>query len=224
MRKHTRSAPRLAVILPGYAVLAGALLATPVTTWAQKTPDVAARAKASYELGMAAYERGHYDGAIESFTRAHALDPAPILLYNIAQAHFKKGDNEQALLFYRRYLDAEPSSQHRGKLEERIRELETARPAIPPTPAPASPFGKPAEKEAEKLAAKPPPVPAVSLLGSDLVLASPPRVPLYRRPWFWPAVGAAGMVVMASIFLLRPDQPAWNCGRECLSTREIPAP
>ena len=111
------------------AVLAALLVAIPLAARAQQPPDVSTQAKASYELGMTAYGLGHYDRAIEAFSRAHALDPAPILLHNIAQAYWKKGDNERAVAFYRQYLEADPKAQNRSKIRARIRELEKAPPA-----------------------------------------------------------------------------------------------
>ena len=68
----------------------------------------------------------------------------------------------------------------------------------------------------------PPPLPAVSLVEPNLQAASAHGEPVYRRPWFWPAVGAATLLTVAAVFLIRPDRPAWSCGPECQTTREVP--
>jgi hypothetical protein len=333
-----------------------------------QVPDAATRAKAHYELGMTAYGLGHYDRAVLAFTEAYQVDPAPILLYNIAQAYWKKGDRERANTYYRRYLEADPRARNRAQIRARIRALEadlrknpsppeaahasdpapppepglpaepagpppgpsgsaagpwarpapTAEPAPAPTgppPAPASsaagPWARPvppgeaapdadatstaggaaapsageapAPAEASRLAeapggrsaapagengapaaaARPPAEPAPPVapsepapngagtaagpwarasnepqrdpalprldpvmpppLPADVFSAAPPGdPPIYRRPWFWPALGAVGLVTVATIFLVRPDGRSWSCGAACLSTREVP--
>jgi hypothetical protein len=111
----------------------------------QPPPDLVTQAKAHYELGMTAYELGHYDRAIDAFSKAYELDPAPVLLYNIAQAHWKKNNPEQAISFYRRYLEADPQAQNRARIKTRIHELETQlkqnprpMPAIEPASTPSA--------------------------------------------------------------------------------------
>lgn len=82
-------------------------------------------ASSHFERGARSYELGQYDEAIASFERAYALDPAPILLFNIAQAHRRRGDAGLALRYYRRYLDAAPAgAPDRRDAERRVRELE----------------------------------------------------------------------------------------------------
>ena len=160
--------------------------------------DDAAQARTHYDAARRSYDIGRFDQAIEAFTRAYQLDPAPILLFNIGQAHWKKGDSEQALLFYRRYLEADPAADNRQRVEDRIRELE-ARPAkVPPLAAPAPP--------------------AVAMAGPPVTLtAEPPEAPppLHRRPWFWgAAVGLLGAATLVTVLSLRSGEP-WTCGRDC---------
>jgi tetratricopeptide (TPR) repeat protein len=204
------------------------LLSGPVATArAQRRLDASTEAKAHYELGMTAYGVGHFDRAIEAFTRAYKLDPAPILLFNIAQALRKKGDRDQAITYYRRYLDGAPGAEDRETVLARIRELE-AEPkvpdpkvavVVPETGAPATPPGdpQPGSNLASPLApAAPPPGP------SDRLVDAPEIPPIHRRPWFWQVVGAAALVTVATILLVRPDRP-WSCGPpDCnLPTRTV---
>jgi tetratricopeptide (TPR) repeat protein len=150
-------------------------------------------AREQYERGVRAYSIERFDEAVAAFTRAYELDPAPILLFNIAQARWKKGENERALFYYRRYLEADPGAANRPAVEARIRELEQARASAPP-PAPPPPPVVVAPKAAE------PPV---------FVRArpSPPPPPLYRRPWFWVGVGAAAVAVAATVLLIARQRP-----------------
>jgi hypothetical protein len=307
---HLRSAP-----LGVRALAAAVVMLTAAAGQAQPPPDAATRAKAHYELGVTAYGLGHYDRAVQAFTEAYQVDPAPILLYNIAQAHWKQGDRERAVTSYRRYLQADPGARNRAQIRSRIRALEAdlkknpspppaapepAPPAVaaePPAPVPgpsspsAGPWARPTPTPASEPAPtappasdpagpwarpataalpepSPPPPPPVSdpagpwarsetgataepqtgptdppagegargrpelprldpvmppPMTADLFSTAPPRdTPIYRRPWFWPALGAVGLVTVATIFLLRPDGPNWTCGAECVSTREVP--
>ena len=203
------------------AVLVAVMTALPgwPAARAQSVDRPAARAKAHYERGVAAYDSGQYDRAIQAFTSAHALDPAPVLLYNVAQSYRKKGEAASALVFYRRYLEAAPAAEDRPQVEARIRELETAVQASA-APSPPVPAIKEWQPPVEPVAgdANPPPFAA-----PPLVAAGSERPAIYERPWFWGAIGAAGVATaVAAIFLLRP-RDLWSCHpTECVNTRTVP--
>jgi tetratricopeptide (TPR) repeat protein len=206
----------------------------------QTRVDPATEAKAHYELGTTAYGLGHYDRAIEAFTKAHKLDPAPILLYNIAQAYRKKGDRAQAILHYKRYLEAAPTADDRDQVQARIRDLErgadtggaaagtaalqagAAAPAASGDGMSAAPTVLPGASGNEPRLPAGPPVAVPATAPPDLVLAAPGSPPVYRQPWFWGVVGAASLVLVASIIFLRPEGH-WTCSApECnLPTRTV---
>ena len=193
----------------------------------QRRLDASTEAKAHYELGMTAYGLGHFDRAIEAFTRAYKLDPAPILLFNIAQAHRKKGDRDQAISHYRRYLEAAPGAEDRETVLARIRELE-AEPSAPDpnvaglAPASGAAGAPPGDTQAGSNLANPLARAAPPPLPPDRLVEAPQIPPIHRRPWFWQVVGAAALVTVATIFLVRPDR-AWSCGPpDCnLPTRTV---
>ncbi len=81
-------------------------------------------AKPHYEKGASEYNLGHFAEAISEFEKAYEQDPAPILLFNIAQAHRQSGNNERAAFFYRRYLEQDPNADNRADVEKRIKDLE----------------------------------------------------------------------------------------------------
>jgi tetratricopeptide (TPR) repeat protein len=159
-------------------------------------------AKIQYKKGTAAYEEGHFDEAVAAFTRAHELDPAPILLFNIAQAHWKKGDNQQALVFYRRYLDADPAGAERPRVEARIRELEaSAAPARRVLAAPAEVAPSRLNIEAPR---------------ADPLPQAVEERSLYRKPWFWAAVaGVVAGAVTVTLAARGGGGHAWECGTRC---------
>lgn len=127
-----------------YAVL---LVALGVPTLANA--DAKADAEAAYATGTAHFQAGRHADALAAFDQAYKLDPAPVLLYNIARCHEEMGDVEQARTNFRLYLKRVPDAPDRADVERRIRVMEAvaarARPAPPPpvrttvTPKPADP-------------------------------------------------------------------------------------
>jgi tetratricopeptide (TPR) repeat protein len=57
--------------------------------------------------GEQAYQDGNYAEAAKLLAQAYAIKPVPALLFNIARAYERAGDDEQAIRYYRRYLDAQ---------------------------------------------------------------------------------------------------------------------
>jgi tetratricopeptide (TPR) repeat protein len=120
-----------------------------------KANEVQRAAQLHHNAGIESYLAGRYDHAISELEKAYALVPDPILLFNIAQAHRKKGANEKALGFYRRYLKEAPQAPDRPDVERRIDEIEDAlRAASDPT--------RPVVPAPEPLRLVPPPPPTVA--------------------------------------------------------------
>jgi tetratricopeptide (TPR) repeat protein len=157
-----------------------------------------AEAKRHYRKGVTEYNLGHFENAIAEFDQAYSLDPSPILLYNIGQAHRKLGDNRRALFFFRRYLDEDPTTKDRPQIEQSIRELDEAirAAAIAPPPAAASP--PPAAP-----AVTPPPAPEPAPAVIDLGEPAPAAAARWERPLAWAAaglaVGAVGLGVQQNV-------------------------
>jgi hypothetical protein len=83
-----------------------------------------AAAKKHANRGARQFEIGNFQSALTEFQLAHDLDPAaPILLYDIAQTYRALEAKEQAVTFYRKYLDAAPETKYRAEVEKRIQEL-----------------------------------------------------------------------------------------------------
>ena len=99
----------LAVVL----TLAAPLAVTP----ALRAETAAEAGKAHFERGVKQYNLGRFPEAIAEFEHAYDKDPAPILLFNIAQSHRQNGNKERALFFYRRYLEQAPDAPNRADVE-----------------------------------------------------------------------------------------------------------
>jgi tetratricopeptide (TPR) repeat protein len=106
---------------------------------AQPTAAKRAQAEAAYKEGLRHYNVGDYPRAIEKFKESYLLFPAPLLLFNVAQAHRLNGDCEQALRQYRAYLREEPKPANKKKVDEAIKICEEKLAALPPEPLIAAP-------------------------------------------------------------------------------------
>jgi tetratricopeptide (TPR) repeat protein len=90
---------------------------------------------------IAHFRDGQYTEAIARFEEAYARDKRPDLLFNIAQSYRKVGECAEALDYYRRYLEAEPTAYNRSRVEERIHEMERCSQGVAP-PAPITEASK----------------------------------------------------------------------------------
>jgi hypothetical protein len=90
-------------------------------------PQDAARAR--FDHGQKLYNLGKFRDAIADFEAAYELDPDPVYLFNLAQAHRLDNNIDRALFFYRRYLDLQPDAANREEVEGRIKALEVERDA-----------------------------------------------------------------------------------------------
>ena len=86
-------------------------------------------ARAFFEIGAQAYDRGDYDGALEAFEEAYARAARPGLLFSMAQAHrrafFAGNDPEhlnRAVELYRKYLESGDTARRRDA-EEALEQL-----------------------------------------------------------------------------------------------------
>ena len=83
-----------------------------------------AGAKQHFMAGQDYYTQGRYEKAIEEFEEAYRLDPRPLLLFNIAQAHEKMGHLEKAVEYLKRYLESDTETEDRTTLLSKVANLE----------------------------------------------------------------------------------------------------
>jgi len=130
-------------------------LATPAMAQPKK-PTRAQKAKARdlYEEGQRFYNIGEYDQAIEKFKASYVQVPAPLLLFNIAQAYRLSGDCEQALRSYETYLREVPKPANKRQVDQAVQICEQKIAAE--TPAEPPPVAKdPAQPEPTRVAEAP---------------------------------------------------------------------
>lgn len=101
------------------------------------------RALRAYKVGLDFYKREEWDKAIEQFDAGYKAAPQAVFLFNIAQAQNKAGRPEQALIYYRRYLQEAPAAPNRADVEGRIATLEKQLGPGATLPKLFVPFGQP---------------------------------------------------------------------------------
>ena len=94
----------------------------------------------SYQKATRAFDVQKYDEAITAYKKAYELGGDAPMLYNIAQALRLSNRPDEALVYYRRYLDRAPTAPNRQEVRARIAELTgKSEGPSPVKPASASP-------------------------------------------------------------------------------------
>lgn len=106
-------------------VLAGVFLCQPVLVIAQEGSD-SERAQNLYRRATLAFEAEEWSEAAELYARAHALEPHPELLYNLALSQERSLQDEEALATYRAFIAAtDEGAPKRDEARSRANTLET---------------------------------------------------------------------------------------------------
>src|SRR5450432_1169376 len=66
--------------------------------------------KLHYERAQRAFDIGKYADAIDEYAKVYEIGGNPSMLFNIAQAHRLNNQPQDALRFYRRYLQRAPNA------------------------------------------------------------------------------------------------------------------
>lgn len=110
----------------------------------QLSPAQKAEMKQHYEKATRAYDVQKYGEAVDEYQKAYEIGGDPAMLYNVAQSYRLNDQLQEALRFYRRYLQRSPNARNREDVERKIADLEktveerrkAAAAAAPPAPAP----------------------------------------------------------------------------------------
>jgi len=160
------------------------------------------KARDLYAQGEAAFKAGRYDDALTEFEAGFAAVPRAGFVLNIGHVYRKIGKLRNARSAYKKYLLMEPDSKFRDNVLAVIAEIDSAL-------AEEDRAESPAESPARSIALAPPPTaPAPALLAVSPAFQARGRdtarsAPLYRRAWFWVAVGAVVVSAGAGIYLWR---------------------
>jgi Tetratricopeptide repeat len=83
-------------------------------------------ARAHYQSGLKLYNAGDYKSAVTEFTAAQQLAPADLNNYNLGLCYDKLGDADNAVKYYRDYLNKVPDAPKRAEIEASIARLDAA--------------------------------------------------------------------------------------------------
>ena len=119
------------------AVASVLALSLPPSALAGPPAQTVEQAKTALRQGQAAYDRGDFAAAMESFERAYELDPQPVYLYPWAQAARNAGDCTLSRELYQRFLDSGVQGDARKAAEQNMTRCEPEpEPAPVPEPEP----------------------------------------------------------------------------------------
>jgi hypothetical protein len=156
------------------------------------------RARELFKSGSQHFKLGEYGEALTAFKEAYRNFEDPTILFNIAQCHRQLNQKPEAIRFYRTYLSELPKAPNRDEVRQLIAMLETAlaQETAARTVPPSGTLGTPPRNDAE-----PRPEPSVTPATiesprADVVRAAPTRTPVYKKWWFWTAVGGAVVVAV----------------------------
>jgi hypothetical protein len=116
---------------------------------AQLTPAQKQEVREHYDKAVRAYDIQKFGEAIEEYQKTYEISGDPAMLFNVAQAYRLNGQPQEAVFYYRRYLERSPLAPNRADVEQKIADLEkgleTTRKAAPgatattSSPPPAAP-------------------------------------------------------------------------------------
>ena len=107
-------------------MVAGLVLGALALTSTGALADERTEARAHFKKGMSEIADGRYDTGIEELKKAYDILPHPNVLYNIARAYVDEGDLENAVAYYKKYLEGNPKDRDEvaqivAALEARVR-------------------------------------------------------------------------------------------------------
>ena len=171
------------------------------STRAVADPDPAlAESRRLYDLATEAYKLGHFEEALASYEAAYKLFKAPAFLFNIGQCQLRLKHWDRAQFFFEGYLRDMPDAPNRELVDSLIKEARDS--------AEAERIAEEQRLERERQAmqerAKQREAEERIRIASTVPVPSPER-PIYKKWWFWGAVGAAVAGVAVTVAITSGD-------------------
>lgn len=112
---------RLLRLFLSSALLVTSLIGSTSSVGAQGTGN---EARDLFRRGQRSYQAGDYEAAIADWRAAFELDPRPLILFNLSQAHERLGQPVEAAQALERYLErSEPDDPHQSDARARLAAL-----------------------------------------------------------------------------------------------------
>jgi hypothetical protein len=167
-----------------------------IALWWLLAAGAAAGAEPSKEIqARKAFVEGQFEKAADLFADLYAETLHPVYLRNLARCYQKLGQPDKAIGLFRDYLGKgrSISADERREVEAYIAEMEQLRERSRGAPATGG------ERALPRAPREPAP--------DQRLVARPMNegLPLYRRWWFWTALGVAAAGGVAAVVLSRPS-------------------
>ncbi len=131
-----------------------------------------------YQKALSFYESGRYEAALPEFQAAYASRQMPWLLINIGRTFHRLGRLDDAITLYSRYEHAVPNGD--PETLKKVREYKAQ-----------------AEVLIAAKGSNPPPSSEVPVPPPPITQPAPaPKTPLYKKWWFWTAIGGGVAVLV----------------------------
>jgi tetratricopeptide (TPR) repeat protein len=212
---------------PTLVLAVAAFIAMGRSAHAQLTPQQKQEIHQHYDRATRAYDLGKYTEAVDEYQKVYEIDGDPVMLYNIAQAYRLNDQPQDAIHFYRRYLQRSPEARNREDVERKIaaqekviEEKRKAAAAVQPPPIPVAPKTtppKPVQTVVEPPPPPPPPPPPV--ITTPPINREPEPPSTTQRIIGWTMVGAG---VAADVVAVIEGITAKNRA-DTLSTKQDPS-
>jgi tetratricopeptide (TPR) repeat protein len=168
------------------------------------------RARELFRQGTQHYKLGEYQEALTAFKEAYRNFEEPSFLFNIAQCHRQLGQKQDAMRFYRTYLNDVPEAPNRAEVKTLIASLDAAikQEAEAKRGEPQGTLSPPPEPERHAMTTQ------VAAHDNALTASAPEKPakkPLVKQWWLWTAVGGAVVAVGLGVGLgltLKPGPSA----------------
>lgn len=191
-------------------------LITAVGIMLYAVPAVASEdAKSLFKKANAQYSDGNYELALKYYVAAATIEKRASVLFNIAQCHRQLGHSQEALDFYRRYLEEwkkqnpnkEPPYQadvlnHIAALEKIVEanKVQVIPKAQEQTGATTAPVLETSQR-VDLTSPSTPVSPSTMLVEQRTSDEIKTTDPFYKRWWFWTAVGVGAGAIATTIVL-----------------------
>jgi hypothetical protein len=184
----------------------------------------AARTEADrhFERALRFYNVQSYEEAIGELKAAYQIDPRPELLYVLGQAQRLNHQCAPAIASYEAFLRTAPSPRQESAARDQIDACRAELASTPAASGGAAGSGSPPPIAAPAVSAATVAVapPVVATGPSQAPPAPAPAAPIYRRWWFWAAIGsgvATGFLIAASAgAFTRARDAGCPAGRDCI--------
>lgn len=207
------------------AVLIISLAGTALWAVEARSEDTTGLAKEHFQKGQVQYRLGHFDKALEEYSKSYEYKQLPEILFNIGQCHREMGNYEKAIYSYESFLRQAPASKNRPMAEDllkesqnKLKEKQEAERRQKEEQARKQEEQKRKEEE-QRLAALSRPIlaPAPAPAPSSTASVEQQESPFYKTWWFWTIVGgvaaaAAGGTIYAVRAMGQGDLPPGTLG------------